>query len=290
MFRALRLTAAPLVAGQIAVLLSSDEVPIDTSNGNLVRNMRDYLKTNDAAGWTRSGDIRALWNGVAEAENPKFKVCTGVAGGKYVARETLRSAIQDDFCNADLSGPVLDRRYNENTMEAVVISLRHDDAGQATPDPSVLTKDSCVRYLLGDLVDGCDADDPAGANPAGFKAGGTATLGGVQYRVEPRAARQPAADATAGRGSGCDCTNAFLWNDLVAWGRGWASGDFGRAFRDKIEAHCHLRDARWRFDYGLGDDGREWTAWFRTDVSQSPCVSWVAKLVGANDDFTCHGC
>lgn len=266
------------------MLLSYDNVPIDTSNGNLVRNMRDYLKTNDAAGWARSGDIRALWNGVTEAENTRFKICTGVSGSKYVARETLRSAIQDDFCNANLNNPFY-RRYNENTMEDVAISLQYTDPN---PDTSVITRDSCVQYLLGDITDGCDGDDPAG-NPANFKGGGTATLGGVQYRIEPQAVRQPAEHGTE-RGSGCDCTNTFLWNDFVVWGRGGASGDFGQALQEKVKAQCHLRDGRWRFEYGLGDDGREWTAWFRTDVSQSPCISWVAKLVGARDDFTCNGC
>ncbi|MDB5910911.1 MAG: Subtilisin-like protein [Massilia sp.] len=150
-----------------------------------------------------------------------------------------------------------------------------------------MTRDGCVRNLL-EITDGCDGNDPVG-NPANFKGGGTATLGGAQYGIQPMAVRQPAKDGTE-RGCGCDCSNKWLWNDFVVWGRGWASGDFGQAFQDQIKSQCHLRYDNWRFEYGLGDDGREWTAWFRTDTSQSPCISWVAKLVGANDDFTCNGC
>lgn len=141
--------ATPIVAGQIANLLSYDEIPIDTSNGNLIKNMRDYLKENPAAGWVRSGDTRVLWNGVTEANNPRMRTCTGLGDNKYVARETLRAAIQDDFCAA---GPSvrLSRRYNEGSMEDVVVSL---DFYHPNPDSSVLGRDACIRYLL-EITDG----------------------------------------------------------------------------------------------------------------------------------------
>ena len=50
-------------------LLSSDTVPFDTSDGKLVKNLWDYLQT-DAASWARTSDIRVIWNGVTERDNP----------------------------------------------------------------------------------------------------------------------------------------------------------------------------------------------------------------------------
>jgi hypothetical protein len=118
--------------------------------------MRDYLETNPAAGWVRSGDIRVLWNGVTEVENARFKICDGLAINKYVSRETLRAAIQDDICNVPLASPI-SRRYHEGTMEHMVISHGYHEP---PPDASVLTNYSCVRYLLAEITDGCDGNDP----------------------------------------------------------------------------------------------------------------------------------
>ncbi|KAK0641822.1 peptidase S8/S53 domain-containing protein [Cercophora newfieldiana] len=58
-----------MVAGEIANLLSYDTVPFDTSDGNLVKNLREYLMNGDGS-WERTPGIRSLWNGVTEANNP----------------------------------------------------------------------------------------------------------------------------------------------------------------------------------------------------------------------------
>ncbi|KAB5511583.1 peptidase S8/S53 domain-containing protein, partial [Coniochaeta sp. 2T2.1] len=63
--------AAPIVAGQIAVWLSSENVPVDTTRGRLVGSMRNYLKSSPAAAWARVGNTRVIWNGVTEANNPR---------------------------------------------------------------------------------------------------------------------------------------------------------------------------------------------------------------------------
>jgi hypothetical protein len=65
--------ASAMVAGEIANLLSYDTVPFDTSDGNLVMNLRNYLGS-DAASWERTPGIRMLWNGVTEANNPPSQV------------------------------------------------------------------------------------------------------------------------------------------------------------------------------------------------------------------------
>lgn len=245
--------------------------------------MRDYLKTDPGAGWVRSGGIRVLWNGVTEQLNPKFKYCAGLASNKYVERETLRKAIEDDFCNQDLRAP-LAIIYNEHTMEEVSVAL---DMDGTDPDPGVISKDGCLRYLLAEVTDGCDGNDPTG-NPANYKGGGRAHLGGVTYRIEPHADRQPANLGKNG-GSGCDSTYKLLFNDFTVWGHGWASDDFGDAFKRTMMVDCGLFPDTFKFEYGLGDDGREWTAWFHTVIFKRSCVSWVAKVVGAPEDFTCNG-
>ncbi|OIW27885.1 hypothetical protein CONLIGDRAFT_634211 [Coniochaeta ligniaria NRRL 30616] len=271
-----------MVAGQIANLLSYDKVPFDTSSGNLVTNARDYIKSNPAAGWERRDHARVLWNGVTEADNARYKTCTDIMANKYVARETLRSAIEDDFCNKNLNAPV-SIRYHEGSMEDVTVHLEyyHDN-----PDPSVLTQASCRQNLL-EITDGCSIPD-VHDNPLNFKAGGVASLGGATYRIEPQSLRQPASRAYDQDGNGCNCVYKFWYDDFTVWGHGWISEDFGVAFREKLKAKCSLNGQTWTFNYGLGDDGREWTAWFRTTVFQSSCVSGVAKEFGANEDFNCN--
>ncbi|KAB5578895.1 hypothetical protein GE09DRAFT_1262190 [Coniochaeta sp. 2T2.1] len=49
--------------GQIANLLSYDDVPIDTSDGKLVQSMKDYFES-DRGGWDRRPHAHVLWNGV----------------------------------------------------------------------------------------------------------------------------------------------------------------------------------------------------------------------------------
>lgn len=143
--------AAPIVAGEVANLLSYDTVPFDTSDGNLAKSVRDYLQT-DAASWARTPDIRMIWNGVTEKDNPKIdasgpavpapapppppppptseRTCNGLASNKYVARDGLADHIQKEFCPEAVKqgGPDKDsgsivRLYNQGTPEEVSISL-----------------------------------------------------------------------------------------------------------------------------------------------------------------------
>jgi subtilisin family serine protease len=52
--------AAPLVAGTAANFLSYDTVPFDTSDGNLVKNLRDYLES-DQGSWARIPGTDVVW-------------------------------------------------------------------------------------------------------------------------------------------------------------------------------------------------------------------------------------
>jgi len=62
-------TCAPMIAGEIANLLSYDTVPFNISDGALVKNLPDYL-VSDAASWEHKLGARMLWNGVTQANIP----------------------------------------------------------------------------------------------------------------------------------------------------------------------------------------------------------------------------
>lgn len=224
-----------------------------------------------------------------EDKNPRFKNCAGLASNKYISRDSVRHDIEVasskrlsrsivDFCDLNLNQPI-SQRYHEGSLEDVIISL---DYNCQNPDPSVLTRQSCVRYLGGELTDGCDIPDPA-ANPNNYKGGGTASLGDVTYRIEPQAQRQP---AMQGKMGGCDSTYKFLFNEYTVWGRAWLNDDHGDTLYHSIQTDCGAV-TNWGFSYGLSNDGREWTAWFRQPVGHNKCVSWQTHQVGAPDGFEC---
>ncbi|KAK9770403.1 putative Peptidase S8/S53 domain-containing protein [Seiridium cardinale] len=111
--------ATPLVAGEVSNLLSYETVPLDTSDGSLVKSLRQYL-AEDKASWKRVEET-AIWNGVDEAHNPTVagfggnsgggsgggssntppplhKECTGLRSKKYVSQPELKRLIEDEFC------------------------------------------------------------------------------------------------------------------------------------------------------------------------------------------------
>jgi hypothetical protein len=274
--------AAPQVAGQIANWLSYDMPPIDLSPGRVARNIRDYLETNPSAGWVRPGGQRVLWNGVTEDFNPPFKKCAGLTANKYVEQATLKNAIEDDFCT-QVPSQSFEKRYNPNTMEDMVLSIEYD--GVMAPLDDTVNQAGCVRFLLGELTDGCDA----AGNPNNWKGGGVATLTGVKYTITPMAERQPASAARLGvcqRG-----INGLEDNEYNIFGRGWLSSDAGQGFYQYLFDHCGLRLDSWGFNYYLDDDGREWSVRFTTDEEIPP--NWVTEAglqFGAPDDFDCDEC
>ncbi|KAI0013932.1 peptidase S8/S53 domain-containing protein [Xylariaceae sp. FL0662B] len=309
--------SAPQVAGEIANLLSYDEVPFDTSDGSFVKNLKEYLQS-DKGSWTRIHGLRMLWNGVQEKDNPKGgapppnpckmstyhhyveragadsflwencppkKECEGLGGRKYISRDGIKDIIEDKFCpdavkqgTLDPNSGAISRKYNEGTMEGVFVAMEWQPGLNFKP-----TSDDCTRDLLGDLIDGCDANDPK--DPENYKGGGSIKVGEVTYRITPARLRQ---SADKGRQGGCSSTYKLAFNEYSVWGSGWATSDFGNALKDQIY-DCALLPDTWRFEYGLGDDGREWTAGFRTGVFQRGCVGQAGKEAGAPEDFGCSG-
>ncbi|VZH97917.1 unnamed protein product [Fusarium fujikuroi] len=101
-------TAAPQVAGEIANLLSYEKVPFDTSDGNLVKNLKTYLQ--------------------------------------YVEQEEVKHLIEDEFCPEAGSsrglrrqGSALSRTYNIDTPNKVTLSVSLDQGHSVT---------GCVKYLM----------------------------------------------------------------------------------------------------------------------------------------------
>ncbi|KAH6679331.1 hypothetical protein B0J14DRAFT_686368 [Halenospora varia] len=143
--------------------------------------------------------------------------------------------------------------------------------------------EDCKKYLLDIIVDACDPNDPN--NPENYKGGGSMKVGDVTYRVNPQALRQPAAD---GKKGGCSSTYKVLYNENWIWGHGFANADHGDALKHALGG-CALLPDTWDFQYGLGDDGREWTAKSRTGVFQRKCVGHAGTSAGAPGSFGCSG-
>lgn len=202
--------------------------------------MRDYLQT-DAASWARTPNIRVIWNGVTERDNPSVVppatvqqttittptptsqlTCNCLASKKYIDRDGLANLIKQEFCPDAVKqgGPDKDsgsivRRYNQGTTDEVSIAI---DLSSGTPIPN---EGDGETHLL-TITDGCDGNDSN--NPANYKGGCLFTDGSNKYHIDPQALRQLASDGVKG---GCDSSYKALYNEYTLWGAGWDSADFG---------------------------------------------------------------
>jgi hypothetical protein len=140
----------------------------------------------------------------------------------------------------------------------------------------------CETHLLA-ITDDCDGNDPN--NPANYKGGGLLTVGINKYHIDPEALRQPASDGVKG---GCDSSYKALYNEYTLWGAGWDSADYGAGLQTQVKG-CALLPNTWSFSYGLGSDGREWTAKFRTGVFQKKCTGDAGKTASGIGNFGCSG-
>ncbi|KAI8722565.1 Peptidase-S8 domain-containing protein [Fusarium sp. LHS14.1] len=228
----------PLVAGEIANLLSYETVPFDTSDGNLVKNLKAYLQS-DKGSWERVPGIRVVWNGVTEeTHNPKeHSQCNTLQADIYVERDDVKSLIENEFCpdaivRRDLQqhSSSISRTYNEGTPNKVTLSMDLE-----TGPGFKHNGDDYIKYLMM-AVDGYDPSSEV--NPANYKGGGLITIGGDRYRVSPGTLRSA---AEKGKQAGCDSAYKVFFNESL---------------QDEVKGYALLPDA-WSFEYGLGDDRRE---------------------------------
>lgn len=157
--------ATPLVSGQVANFLSYDTVPFDTSNGNLVKNMRDYFKTNPTARWERIPGTLVLWNGVTEKDNPKppaqppapapapppsspTLACNGINNNKWIARDAILNKISI-FCadvakqgTQDQNSGSIARSYDTGTINDLGLSMDWPSGAAFRPSET-----DCNNYM-----------------------------------------------------------------------------------------------------------------------------------------------
>ncbi|KAK4446983.1 peptidase S8/S53 domain-containing protein [Podospora aff. communis PSN243] len=306
--------SSAMVAGEVANLLSYDTVPFDTSDGNLVKNLRDYL-VSDASSWERKPGIRMLWNGITEANNPPIqsqgphklatrssndeRACYGLGNNTYVNRDLLYSWITTDFCAKSEKKDYFDgnsgwksARYAIGTMEDVIIGIQFRGA-QWFAIPS----EECTNRMM-DLVDNCDMQNPS-SNPANYKAGGyyvTSKNGQViTFDIWPMATRQPAEDGIRG---GCNCTYDEVagTTNFEVWGHGFETDDFGyRTWRWLLDNTDNFLTSTWYFQYGgfFGTNGREFTMRFNmAGKPKNRLVKGIIEDAATNSQLalTCEDC
>ncbi|KAF4420374.1 Subtilisin [Fusarium acutatum] len=122
-------------------------------------------------------------------------------------------------------------------------------------------------------------------DPSDYKGGGQTIVDDATYEVYPGFLRSA---SRCGKQAGCDSTYEFTFNEYRVWGHGWANSDHGEALKKEIKG-CALLPDTWKFTYGIREDGREWTARFRTGVFQKSCVGNAVGKASGIDDFGCAG-
>ncbi|KAI9157900.1 hypothetical protein HJFPF1_05884 [Paramyrothecium foliicola] len=208
--------------------------------------------------------------------------CFGLDTRNYASRGMLEWLVREEFCpdavssGLDQDSASIVRTYNEGTLDEVTLSMDYEPSLGFSPD-----YDTCVYMMRDRIVDGCDTH----SNDA--KAGGRVSTSdiAVTYNVFPRAMRQPAHDSEK---SDCRSSYRALYNEYNVWGSGWAESDWGESIKREIKG-CALLPGTWDFNYGLGDDGREWSLWFRTGVFQKGCVGRAIRSAGAPNFNGCSG-
>ncbi|TVY78560.1 Subtilisin-like protease [Lachnellula suecica] len=172
--------SCPLVAGQVANMLSYDQVPFDTSDGKLVENLRDFLKE-DAGSWSRrkdtdGKDLRMIWNGVTESNNPKIPtqppspppqppipslVCTGINNVKWMAADAIASKIPGFCADAakqgvqDHDSGAVTRSYDGGTANDLSTSIEWPSG-----DSFRVSETDCNTYME-KILDGTSPPSPS---------------------------------------------------------------------------------------------------------------------------------
>ncbi|KAK2846342.1 hypothetical protein FQN49_005817, partial [Arthroderma sp. PD_2] len=220
------------------------------------------------------------------------KKCGMLKDNKYATRGTIHDLMNTKFCPEAVNQTTLDensgsisRTYLQGTLEEMVIAMDWAPEVKFTPDSK-----SCERFLH-EILDGCDGNNPD--NPMNWKSGGSILAGLVKYRIEPKAPRKPALKAPGG---GCDTTlkNTYSlgrnrgYTQAWIWGVGWSNSDSGEMLKEKLEA-CHLLCGSFKFSYGLGGDGREWSVEAKTAPVQKPCIEKAIKEASGTDKIKCSG-
>lgn len=186
----------------------------------------------------------------------------------------------DEFCadatkqgGLDKDSASIFRHYLDGALDVTDISIDYP------PGHDFPGGDKCSTSLKR-VVDGCDTEN------ARYKGGGNVADGDITYRLTPQAHRQP---ASKGVNAHCGAWYKGVRDETQVWGQGWATDDWGKGLLDTVK-HCAVWDYTWQFNYGLGSDGREWTANFQGGIWQRKCIGKaVGSASGINGFGGCEG-
>jgi Alpha-galactosyl-binding fungal lectin len=213
------------------------------------------------------------------------KQCHGLESNKYLTRDNIAHIIEQQFCNnKDLQNGLNQptgsfwQSYNKGTNEEVKLGIDWKPGKQIKPDASL-----CSRFMLGLVVDGCDAKFKDPNNPMNWKGGGSVTVDQMAFHVDPVAARKPPPKSPGG---GCSSTYDAAFSQHWIWGNGWGGFDGGEALHNALKT-CAILPDTFHMSYGLGSDGREWTVKVRTGVFQKGCVGHALERAGGPKDVKC---
>ncbi|KAF2840123.1 hypothetical protein M501DRAFT_1015201 [Patellaria atrata CBS 101060] len=221
---------------------------------------------------TEDGPPRAAEPTASPTPSPSL-TCNGLSNNKYIAQADLAVDILD-FCGQaaaqgvqDVDSGSIDRTYHQGTPSEVHVAIDWPSGSSWTPN-----QDECISWM-NHVSDDCDGNDPN--NPMNWKGGGTIQLGEVTYRISPVAPRHPFPKAVGGH---IECSGLKFWLS----GNGWANIDWGKRIFDEFNG---CLGSGYDFSYGLGDDGREWTATGWMGPGQGNCVHNAILTAGGPDIY-----
>ncbi|KAI9811950.1 MAG: hypothetical protein M1832_000655 [Thelocarpon impressellum] len=207
---------------------------------------------------------------------PETSLSCAPKATNYIAQPDLAVNIKD-YCKQAAQQGVQDpksgslvRDFNPETPQKVSISMNWPSGLDF-----ILHEDECNQHM-NRVMNDCHGNDPE--NPMGFKFGGALTVGKVSYLITPIAVRQPVPKVPNG---GIDTTDKLFFVEFWIWGAGWANSDFGQAsggLLDRLRGCGVVSD--WTFDYGIGDDGREWSARGKLPIWTEDCIVEAVGLAG----------
>ena len=283
-----------LIDADLNATFHDDAVAVLTENGEEQRPIAKGLQWIDDDKYPSAyianlklwaGKVEASHNNVGDAgptqapvpAGPKIsQTCIGIDNNKYLASTTLDGNIRDFCAQAakqgvqDPGSASLSRKFNTGTPEEVSMAMDWPSGL-----PFKLSEDDCKRFM-GQISVGCDGNNPK--NPMNWKHGGTVTIDQVKYRIDPVAPRQAPPSTPGG---GCDVTWSVFFDHFTIHGNGYASSDYGQSSGGLLERlrNCGVV-SNWTFDYGLGDDGREWSAEGKLPIWLKGCVAMAVKAAG----------
>ncbi|KAI1124880.1 hypothetical protein F5Y10DRAFT_284663 [Nemania abortiva] len=217
--------------------------------------------------------------------------CNGLGSKKYMSPDTLAGNIQT-FCQTAVAQGVQDkdsgsigRNYNPGTPDEVGISVDWPSGVKIPFD-----EPECNKQFKA-MSDNCDGNDPA--NPINWKGGGTTTITStspdlkVLYHIMPTSLRQPLPNKPGGS---CNVAYKFLYDEFWIWGNGWVTSGFGQQSNGLLHQLKGCGGLTgWNFHYGLGDDGREWSANGHLLIGKADCVGHAIASAGGPSGVHCSG-